>query len=175
MKKGFAAAVCMVGLMGMCMTANAQDALKIGYSQANGGDAFRSAWLENLSEKAEERGYTLISTDASDDTSKQISDVESLIVQQCDVILVNGLDAEGIVPALEAINAAGIKCVMIDTLVADENLYDCSLTTSGKDLGKMQGEYIKQWIEEKGVELKDRKSTRLNSSHPTTSRMPSSA
>lgn len=127
-------------------------ALKIGYSQANGGDEFRSAWLESFSQKADEKGYTLVTTDASDDISKQISDVENLILQDCDVILVNGLDAEAIIPALEAVKEAGIKCVMVDTDVQNEELYDCSIMEDSMVTGRAQGEYIKNWLEEKNVE-----------------------
>lgn len=128
--------------------------LKIGYAQANAGDEFRAAWLKSFSKKAEEKGYILATTDASDDISKQISDVESLILQGCDVIAVNGLDSEGIVPALEAIKAAGIKCVMVDTTVTDESLYDCIICEDSLVTGRKQGEYIKSWLEEKALEPK---------------------
>lgn len=132
--------------------AETDEPLKIGYAQANAGDEFRAAWLKSFSEKAESRGYTLLTTDASDDISKQISDVESLILQGCDVIAVNGLDSEGIIPALEAIKAAGIKCVLVDTTVTNEELYDCMICEDSMVTGRKQGEYIKAWLEEKGVE-----------------------
>lgn len=128
--------------------------IKIGYSQANAGDAFRSSWLKSFSAKTDAKGYTLVTTDASDDISKQISDVENLILQGCDVICVNGLDTEAIIPALEAVKAAGIPCVMVDTDVADENLFDCSISENALTVGRIQGEYIKNWIEERNVDLK---------------------
>lgn len=135
------------------MDSKTGESLKIGYAQANGGDEFRASWLNSFSKKVEANGHTLVTTDASDDISKQISDVESLIQQGCDVIAVNGLDSEGIIPALEAIKAAGIKCVMVDTTVEDESLYDASICEDSMDTGRMQGEYVKSWLEEKGVEL----------------------
>ena len=47
----------------------------------------------------------------------------------------------------------------------------CSFASSRKDLL----DWLKTLKDEKVVDMRDRKSTRLNSSHPLSSRMPSSA
>lgn len=155
MKKGVVVML-MAALAAECLSATvmAEEPLKIGYAQANGGDEFRAAWCKSFSQKVKDKGYELVTTDASDDISKQISDVENLIKQGCDVIAVSGLDAQGIIPALEAIKSAGIKCIMVDTDVEDESLFDCSVSDSALEAGRMQGEYIKKWLEEKKVDLK---------------------
>ena len=58
----------------------------------------------------------------------------------------------------------------VNQMYADMEVGDSVLTTSG-----FYGVLIDIEEEEVIVEFGDRKSTRLNSSHPTTSRMPSSA
>lgn len=129
--------------------------LKIGVAMPNAGDEYRSTWGKYFTEHAKAAGAEVIITDASDDVSKQISDCESLIAQQCDVIIVNPLDTTGIVPALEQIKAADIKCIMLDFYPSEEysDLYDAFIGFSAEDIGAIQGEAIKNWLEEKDKDL----------------------
>lgn len=48
-------------------------------------------------------------TVAEASVDKQLSDVDALIEMGCDVIYLNAVDLEGLVPAVDACNAAGVK------------------------------------------------------------------
>ena len=48
-------------------------------------------------------------TVAEASVDKQLSDVDALIEMGCDVIYLNAVDLEGLIPAIDACNAAGVK------------------------------------------------------------------
>lgn len=48
-------------------------------------------------------------TVAESSVDKQLSDVDALIEMGCDVIYLNAVDLEGLIPAIDACNAAGVK------------------------------------------------------------------
>jgi ribose transport system substrate-binding protein len=60
-----------------------------------------------------------VSFDPANDVTLQISGVEDLISQGIDAMFMNPAEAEGILPALDALKEAGIPIVGFDTEVAD--------------------------------------------------------
>ena len=121
------------------------DTYVIGVSM-NSADQFRTSWLNEFRTLAEEKGHTVHSTNADGDASAQISDIESLVARKPDVIIVHALDAEGIGPAIEACDAAGIPVIAIDFPVAADV---ASFITDRQGLnGVIQGEYLLKWLGE---------------------------
>lgn len=80
--------------------------------------SFRHDFLVTLGEAAEEaaaaNGAKVIIADADADTAKQASQVEDFITQGVDVIVLNPVDADAIVPSVEAANTAGIPVLTVD-------------------------------------------------------------
>lgn len=112
----------------------------------NSMDQYRTSWLDGFEKSAQEKGYTVNSTNSDNDPSKQISDVEALIQKNPDVIIVTPVDSEGIVPAIEAARAANIPVMVIDNAAATEVttwVYD----SQGLN-GQIQAEYLKKWLDE---------------------------
>ena len=64
-------------------------------------------------------GHELISYDPQGDVTTQISQIEDLIAQDVDLIFLNPADWEGVRPALEAAEKAGIPIIVVDTPVYD--------------------------------------------------------
>lgn len=125
---------------------DADKKLVIGVSM-NSADEYRSSWLDSFKDLAEEKGYTVYSTNADTDPSKQISDVESLLAKKPDIMVMHAANADGSVAAVEAVDAAGIPCILFDfpvntdkytTFVSDEQYLN----------GIIQGEYVNQWLKE---------------------------
>lgn len=87
----------------------------------NDADEYRTQWLDTFTELCDEKGYHVISANAGSDASKQISDVESLLLQQPDIVVMHAYSAEGAGPALDAIEAAGLPCVLFDFDVTADN------------------------------------------------------
>jgi len=89
--------------------------IKIGFSQrAIAG----STWWENLvrvaKNEAEWLGAEIQVIDAQGDISRQISDIDTLITQNIDVLIVDPVDSKGILPAIEAAHAANIPVVSVN-------------------------------------------------------------
>ncbi|MGE5590435.1 MAG: D-ribose ABC transporter substrate-binding protein [Bacillota bacterium] len=107
-----------------------------------------------LDAKAKELGVNLIVTDAQDNTSKQISDIEDLITKKVDVIILNPTDSAAVVPAVEKANAANIPVVTVDR-AANGGKVATHIASDNVAAGKMAADFIIQALGGKGkvVEL----------------------
>ena len=92
---------------------------KFGYTCMDGSNPFFVILEQTMREEVEANGDTLVSFDPANDVTRQISGVEDLIAQGIDAMFMNPAEAEGILPALDALKEAGIPIVGFDTEVAD--------------------------------------------------------
>lgn len=67
--------------------------------------------IEDYNEEHADIHITNLHTDAQGSLDKQISDIESLIVQEPDVMYIQAVDSDGTAPAAQAAQEAGIKVV----------------------------------------------------------------
>ncbi len=86
--------------------------LFVGFSQADMANSWRTAENDDMEKVADERGYKLAITNANGDTEQQISDVESLLAQGCNVMVIVAIDADAIKPALDACKEANVPVFM---------------------------------------------------------------
>lgn len=86
----------------------------VGFSQMGHDNPWRMAQTASLKDEAAKRGYELVVTDAQDQTSKQVSDVEDLIARRVNVILLAPREFEGLAPALQAARDANIPVILVD-------------------------------------------------------------
>jgi ABC-type sugar transport system substrate-binding protein len=109
-------------------------------------DDYQTAWYAYLEKFANEAGVKIIMTNAEGKVDKQLADVESLIANNCDLILIRATDSAGIVSAFEACAEAGIPTIdsgfgsnYDDTLkIISSQIYLCNL----------QADYCLEWLEE---------------------------
>src|SRR5690625_1424281 len=133
---------------------NEKENIKIGLSVSTLNNPFFVTLRDSAESKAEELGYEIVTADAQDDPSKQLSDIEDMLQQDIDVLLVNPTDSDAVVAAVELANGEDIPVVTVDRSseggeviahVASDNI-------SG---GEMAGEFIGEKLENDGkvVEL----------------------
>jgi len=72
---------------------------------------------ENVQDEAESLGVEVITVDAEDVAAKQMSIVEDFIARGVDGVLISPIGADSLVPAVEALNAAGIPVATVDRQV----------------------------------------------------------
>lgn len=84
----------------------------------------------------EEAGATYISADAQSSSSKQLSDIESLIAQGVDALIILAQDSAAIGPAVQAAADEGIPVVAYDRLIEDDRAF--YLTFDNMEVGRMQ-------------------------------------
>src|SRR5207237_272607 len=87
----------------------------IGFAQIDSGGAWRIAETKSLQQAVEQSGrWDFVSTDAQDQTAKQISDVEDLIARRVVALCIAPRDFEGLDPAFEAAARARVPVFLVD-------------------------------------------------------------
>jgi ribose transport system substrate-binding protein len=103
-----------------------------------------------MREMIEANGDVLITMNPTMDQELQINQIDDLIVQGIDLMLLNPVDAEGITPALLALQAAGIPVVNFDSDVTDIHLVDTFVGSNNYNAGFVVGEFFVQQFPDGG-------------------------
>ena len=134
--------------LAMGITAHAEGQ-KFGYTYWAASDFF-STIGESMQEIAEENGDEVIIVDAQQDQAKQIGIIEDFITQGVAGVFLNPVDREGIEPALDMLNEAGIPIVNVDTSVASLDKIDSYVASDNKGAGVLCGEKLVELIPDGG-------------------------
>jgi ribose transport system substrate-binding protein len=114
---------------------------RIGLSVSTLNNPFFVSLRDGAQQAADEAGVELIVSDAQNDTAQQQDAIQNFITQQVNAILVNPVDSDAIVPAIEAANQANIPVIALDrgasggeivTTIASDNAQGGGL--AGKEL-----------------------------------------
>jgi ribose transport system substrate-binding protein len=119
---------------------------RIGLSVSTLNNPFFVTLRDGAQSAADEAGAELIVSDAQNDTAQQQDDIQNFVTQQVNVILVNPVDSDAIVPAIEAANQANIPVIALDrgasggelaTTIASDNVQGGNL--AGEELIRLVG------------------------------------
>ncbi|WP_188456685.1 ribose ABC transporter substrate-binding protein RbsB [Virgibacillus oceani] len=131
-----------------------EDSVKIGLSISTLNNPFFVTLRDGAEAAAKEAGYEILTSDAQNDPSTQLSDIEDLLQQDIDVLLVNPADSAAVVTAVELANDADVPVITVDrsseggevvTHIASDNVAG----------GEMAGKFIAEQLGDQGkvVEL----------------------
>ena len=128
--------------------------VKVGVSISTLNNPFFVSLKDGIEKEAKEKGMKVTVVDAQDDTAKQISGIEDLILQKVDVLLVNPTDSAAISSAVQSANEAGIPVITIDRS-SDEGDIETFIASDNVAGGEMASEYLVKELGEKAkvVEL----------------------
>jgi galactofuranose transport system substrate-binding protein len=113
--------------------------LKIGFSQNISNSPWRLAENKSMSDGAKAAGDKLFMTDAGGQDAKQVSDIQSLISQQVNVLIIAPLTESGEVSAILAAKKACIPVFLVDRDA------DHTLAKPGQDYVTFVGsDFVKQ-------------------------------
>ncbi|MGE7762011.1 ribose ABC transporter substrate-binding protein RbsB [Peribacillus sp. NPDC097895] len=128
--------------------------VKVGVSISTLNNPFFVSLKDGIEKEAKEKGMKVTVVDAQDDTAKQISGIEDLILQNVDVLLVNPTDSAAISSAVQSANEAGIPVITIDRS-SDEGDIETFIASDNVAGGEMAAEYLVKELGEKAkvVEL----------------------
>ncbi|SPJ23478.1 D-xylose ABC transporter substrate-binding protein [Palleronia abyssalis] len=131
-----------VALSATCLTpaAFAQDGPTVGVSWSNFQEERWKTDEAAIQAALEEAGAEYISADAQSSSSKQLSDIESLISQGADALIILAQDSQAIIPAVELAANNGIPVVGYDRLIEDPRAF--YLTFDNIEVGRMQARAI---------------------------------
>ena len=109
-------------------TLEQKDTYTVGFAQTGSSNPWRLAETASMKAQFEdELGWTLIATDANEDTAKQLADLDSIIAQQPDIIIFPPRESQALAPKVLEIKEAGIPVILIDRDV------DHSIAKPGED------------------------------------------
>jgi ribose transport system substrate-binding protein len=123
--------------------------LKVGLSMNTLNNPFFVAVKEGAEAQAKEKGVELVVTDAQNDPSKQLADVENLLEQNIDVLIIDPADSDAIAEAVRKANDAKIPVFTIDRQSNGGKV----ITHIGFDAiksGKIAGNFLKNALHGKG-------------------------
>ncbi|MFE3973987.1 MULTISPECIES: ribose ABC transporter substrate-binding protein RbsB [unclassified Peribacillus] len=128
--------------------------VKVGVSISTLNNPFFVSLKDGIEKEAKEKGMKVTVVDAQDDTAKQISGIEDLILQKVDVLLVNPTDSAAISSAVKDANDAGIPVITIDRS-SDEGDIETFIASDNVAGGEMAAEYLVKELDDKAkvVEL----------------------
>jgi len=100
--------------------------------------------------KADELGVELIIVDAQNDASRQLNSIEDMIVRQIDILMINPVDAEAIVTAIESANQAGIPVITVDRGASGGEVVS-HIASDNVEGGRMAARYMVEQLNEEGT------------------------
>ena len=118
----------------------AQDGLTVGVSWSNFQEERWKTDEAAMREALEAAGAEYVSADAQSSSSKQLSDIESLIAQGVDALVILAQDAQAIGPAVDAATNEGIPVIAYDRLIEDDRAF--YLTFDNVEVGRMQARAV---------------------------------
>jgi ribose transport system substrate-binding protein len=134
----------------------AADKIVIGFSQASSNSAHRNTMSKRNQEYAAKNfaDSDLIITNAEGKSAKQISDVESLMVQGMKVLMISAQDGAAIAPTIKQVMAAGIPVITLERSL--DTPVTLHVGPHNKPIGVLAGNFIKEKLGGKGnvVEIK---------------------
>ena len=153
MRKLFAGLLTLVLLLSCCAIAESPVTFKIGYAM-NAVDentqrtiAGWEAAVEEWNQTHEDIKVEFFYTDAQSSVEKQLSNVETMLLEEPDAIVLASMDVVGCIPAAEAIHNAGVFC--LETRGMDSDAVD--LHWSGFDeasMSRLSAEVYRAYLEE---------------------------
>lgn len=97
---------------------NKDGSYKIGFAQATMASPFYTAMVETAKSYAKDLGVELVVVSADDNVTKQNNDINDMISSGIQALILNPVNADGVKPALEACEKAGIPVVTVDRNVS---------------------------------------------------------
>lgn len=128
------------------LTANgvlAQDAQKtFALVQINQQALFFNQMNEGAQQAADEAGVELVIFNANNDSAAQNSAVETYVTEGVDGLIVVAIDVNGIMPAVEQADAAGIPVVAVDAILPEDGPQKAQVGVDNAQAGADMAEYV---------------------------------
>lgn len=120
-------------------TASAEG-LVIGFSQVTLQSPFYVELREGAEAATAAENDELIFLDANGDVSKQNNDIQDLITRGVDVLILNPVNPEAVIPSIEAAQEAGIPVITVDRPVTEGAV--AHVGRDNVEMGRLVGEAI---------------------------------
>lgn len=92
--------------------------------------------------RAAEIGCEIITADAGNDLNKQVADIEDMVARGVEALVVNPRDSQGLVPAVNAASAQGVKVFIINSTLDSSAEFVTLVQSSNSRNGLLVGRWI---------------------------------
>lgn len=133
-------------LVGAAAAGEAAPLKKIGVAFMK-NDPFMVPLYNGMKEVCDQNGIELIAYYAENDIEKQISQCSDLLQQGIDGLIVMPVDFEGITPALDEAQKAGVPVVSVDAACADADKTIAYIASDNYKAGYLCGEHVLSTLE----------------------------
>ena len=113
----------------------------IGLSISTQNNPFFVTLAEGAKKAAKQAGVPLTVVDASDDATKQVSDIEDLVSKNVSVLIVNPVDSDAVTGAVEAAIAKWVRVISVDRVVNGVDI-DCQIASDNVAGAELATQYI---------------------------------
>ncbi|MEU4569984.1 substrate-binding domain-containing protein [Micromonospora sp. NPDC023956] len=113
----------------------------IGMSQANNAEPYRQVMNNDVQTAAKSvPGFSVVVSDAAQDNSKQVADVENFLTQRIDLLIISPNEAKPLTAAVQKVYDRGIPVIVLDRKVEGE-AYTAFVGGDNVAIGRAAGEY----------------------------------
>jgi ribose transport system substrate-binding protein len=133
-------------------SAQAADCM-IGISMKTLNAPYFAAQEAAAKDQAAKAGCQVATADAQNDMGKQIGDVEDMVSKGVNLLIINAADPQGLVPAINAAAAAGVKVIAIDSTVDPKAKYITLIQSSNDQNGFQVGQWLAKSSQGKALKI----------------------
>jgi len=125
----------------------------IAFSQCNTAEPYRTMQNNILEQEIKKHpDCTLVIHDAQQDNARQISQIENIMLQDVDLLIVAPNEAAPLTPIVRKAHEKGaMKIICLERDLAAP-VYDMFVGADNQAIGEMAGEFVKDYVETKGIE-----------------------
>ena len=110
--------------------------------QINQQALFFNQMNEGAQAAADEAGVELVIFNANNDSAAQNSAIETYVTEGVDGLIVVAIDVNGVMPAVEQADAAGIPVVAVDAILPDDGPQKAQVGVDNAQAGATMAEYV---------------------------------
>lgn len=101
-------------------TVKAMDELKVGFAQSGNPNPWMVALTESMEDEASKQGVEYVYTDANDDITTHVANIEDMLAQDLDYLVIAPIDSTGLEGVLEEAADKGVPVITAGRTTAGE-------------------------------------------------------
>ena len=125
------------------ISANQKEGL-IGASYMTMNNEFYEILNEQISHRVEAEGDRLILRNPALSVSRQVEQIGKMLDEGISVLILTPVDSDGLTDILKRARQQGVKVIVVDSDVSDEQLVDCTIVSDNYKAGCLLGDYLLQ-------------------------------
>jgi ribose transport system substrate-binding protein len=128
----------------------------VGFSQCTLGEPWRVAMNAAAQQEAKNHpDLQVVYSDAAQDNSKQVADVETFLRQKIDLLIISPNEARPLTEVVARAYRSGVPVIVLDRAIEGDT-YTCFIGADNREIGRAAGEYAARLLGGSGsvVEIK---------------------